>query len=76
MAIVTKDIFLLFRLFNAISFDYNMKEVSDSFMEKCDNALIKRENRVVWHTKQDNNTNDKTQIILFRLKQLFVFWSP
>ena len=45
-------------------------------MKKYDHARIKCEDRLVWHIKQDNNPSDKTQTILLRLKQFFVFWSP
>ena len=34
-------------------------------MEKYDSVRIKSEKHLVWHAKQDNNTNDKTQTILF-----------
>ena len=45
-------------------------------MEKYDNARIKSESHLVWHTKQDN-ADDKIQTILSWLKQVFfVFWSP
>ena len=37
---------------------------------------LKSENRLVWHIKQGNSTNDVTLIIWFQLKQYFVFWSP
>ena len=45
-------------------------------MKKCDNAWIKSENYLVWHINQDNNSNDKTQTILFQLKQLFNLLEP
>ena len=48
-----------------------MKESNNSFMEKYDNARIKSEKHLVSHTKQGNNTNDKTQTILFWLKRGF-----
>ena len=40
-------------------------------MKKYDNAWIKSENFLVWLIKQNNDPNDKTQTILFSLKQIF-----
>ena len=52
------------------------KKVNDSFMRKYDDARIKSENPLVWHIKQDNSSNDKTQTILFWLKQIFCLLEP
>ena len=44
-------------------------------MKKYDNALVKTEKCQGWHIKKDHNLNDKSQAILFWIKQFFVFWS-
>ena len=51
-----------------------MKENERIIYEKYDNARIRSENRRVWHIKQDNNLNHKTQTILFRLKKFSTSW--
>ena len=75
MAVVTRDVFR-FGFLLKFPLIIIWKKFKGSFMNKYDNALVKSEKCPAWHIKKDSNLIDKTQTILFWLKQFFCLLEP